>query len=113
MSQNLLVSVCHQEWSENSGQTGGRRKTVFACGVTKILWNLQPEQFQLRETRTEVWKAVTWRSKSGKISTLSYNARIMGIKRACQRVTFGEATELSALQRYAFKIPQNAVGATS
>lgn len=38
---------------------------------------------------------------------------IMGIKRACQRVTFGEATELSALQRYAFKIPQDAVGATS
>lgn len=68
----------------------------FTCGVAEILWNLQPEKFQLRKTGTGVCKAVTWRRKSGKISTVSYNARIMGIKRASQRVTFGKTRAISA-----------------
>lgn len=53
----------------------------FMCGVTEIHWNLQPEKFQLREASKEVCKAVTGRSKSGKTSTVSYNARIMCVKR--------------------------------
>lgn len=69
----------------------------FTCGVTEILWNLQPEKFHLRETRAEVCKAVTWENKSGKISTIYFNARIMGIKKACQRLIFGETREISAL----------------
>lgn len=76
--------------------TGGKRKMDFICGMIVILWNLQPEKFQLRETRTGVCKPVTWRSKSGKISTVSYNARIMGIKRDSQRVAFGETRAFSA-----------------
>lgn len=60
--------------------------------MTDILWNLQPEKFQLRKTRTGFCKPVTW---SGKISTVSYNARITGIKRAFQRIDFEETRAIS------------------